>query len=498
MALAQVKNIDEALELIDRLNRDIQNVKDENLKNQILLGQRETNLIKINQKIQEQFSNIARKNQEVDFLLKITNFEVVENDLRGLFANFLELSAMFVWCDVCFAVKIDEENKNVIPITNFILNSDSNLQKANEEKFLKINFDYFLSYCEIVEHVALSDLNKFSSTLTREYKNLNYCYIFPIEIDKHDKVLVAFAFNFETILNERTIELLLRGLNQLKITLQKYKSKRQLLENYKKLKDMKSQLIQSEKMASIGTISAGIAHEINNPLSFLLTNTEVLKDYIVKIFKYLESIKKDSQFLRDEKIENEINYILEDTPALLSESLEGIQRIREIVNGLRTFSRADEGELKNFEINECVESSLKLVSNELKHKCKVVKCLQANSRVKGAPGQIIQVLTNLLVNSAQAIDNFGEIVLETYSDGVKVYISIEDNGCGISQDNLKNLFTPFFTTKPTGKGTGLGLSISYGIIKKHQGKIFVESKENIGTKFIIELPVVKDTTSESL
>ena len=498
MALAQVKNFDEALELIDRLNRDIQSVKDENLKNQILLGQRETNLIKINQKIQEQFSNIARKNQEVDFLLKITNFEVVENDLRGLFANFLELSAMFVWCDVCFAVKIDEENKNVIPITNFILNSDSNLQKANEEKFLKINFDYFLPYREIVEHVALSDLNKFSSNLTREYKDLNYCYIFPIEIDKHDKVLVAFAYNFETILNERTIELLLRGLNQLKITLQKYKSKRQLLENYKKLKDMKSQLIQSEKMASIGTISAGIAHEINNPLSFLLTNTEVLKDYIVKIFNYLESIKKNSQSLRDEKIENEINYILEDTPALLSESLEGIQRIREIVNGLRTFSRADEGELKNFEINECVESSLKLVSNELKHKCKVVKCLQANSRVKGAPGQIIQVLTNLLVNSAQAIDNFGEIVLETYSDGVKVYISIEDNGCGTSQDNLKNLFTPFFTTKPTGKGTGLGLSISYGIIKKHQGKIFVESKENIGTKFIIELPVVKDTTSESL
>jgi len=176
---------------------------------------------------------------------------------------------------------------------------------------------------------------------------------------------------------------------------------------------------------------------------------------------------------------------------LMNESLEGIDRIREIVNGLRTFSRADDGEIKEIDINTCVETSLRLVSNELKHRCKISKELNSKLNVKGSDGQLIQVFTNLLVNSAQAIDGFGSVEVTTKDINNTVVVSIKDSGKGISKENLDQLFTPFFTTKPTGQGTGLGLSISYGIIKKHNGNITVESTVGVGTIFHITLPVAQ-------
>ncbi|MDO9181536.1 MAG: ATP-binding protein, partial [Bacteriovorax sp.] len=271
--------------------------------------------------------------------------------------------------------------------------------------------------------------------------------------------------------------------------LQKHKSKYQLLENYKKLKEVKSQLIQSEKMASLGTISAGIAHEINNPLSFLLTNSEVLKEYLTTIIQYIKRLENPTENETDiTKLKKSIDYILQDTPMLMNESLEGIDRIKEIVNGLKTFSRADDGDIKEFDINTCIETSLRLVSNELKHKCKITKNFQSLPPVRGSAGQIIQVLTNLLVNSAQAIEDFGLIEISTKESENNIIVSIKDSGKGISQENLDQLFTPFFTTKPTGQGTGLGLSISYGIIKKHKGDITVESTIGKGTEFCIFLP----------
>ena len=272
-----------------------------------------------------------------------------------------------------------------------------------------------------------------------------------------------------------------------------------IFENYKKLKEIKSQLIQSEKMASIGTISAGIAHEINNPLSFVMTNSEVLKEYLNNVFDYVKSLEQASP-TTEKLIEQKknIDYVMEDIPMLMNESLEGINRIRTIVNGLRTFSRADDGELKEIYLKNCIETSLRLVSNELKHKCKIHTSLTDISPTRGSDGQIIQVLTNLLVNSAQAITEFGEINIKTWEDDSFVFASIQDSGKGISSDDQKQLFTPFFTTKPTGQGTGLGLSISYGIIKKHKGDISVESQLGIGTTFTIKLPKEKVVEKNSI
>ena len=245
-------------------------------------------------------------------------------------------------------------------------------------------------------------------------------------------------------------------------------------------------------MASIGTISAGIAHEINNPLSFLLTNSEVLKEYWQNVMAYiyvLEQSERNEIELKASK--KSLEFVFQDTPHLINESLEGIERIREIVNGLRTFSRADDGDIKDVDINSCLESALKLVSNELKHKCRIEKDLKKVPTFKGAAGQLIQVFTNLLVNSAQAIEGFGAIKVKSELKENNLVVSICDSGKGISPEDLKQLFTPFFTTKPTGQGTGLGLSISYGIVKKHNGNITVESEIGKGTTFFIEIPVEK-------
>ncbi len=479
----------EYLKLIEELKEEISREKELNRKNQEIIKLRELQTQKINTKLQEQITSIVQKNLEVDFLFQVTNFEIAENDLRGLFSKFLELSSMLVWCDVCVSFKFDKSKKQILPITNFILNSDSKLRDANEQIFKTGDFSFLLD--EDFEGNAQKkqiDFSKYGQM--KELSSLKSTYYFQFNLNNVENVLIIFCFNEDTVLSQRMLELLGRGIDQLKYTLQKYKDKRQILENYKRLKIMKSQLIQSEKMASLGTISAGVAHEINNPLSYLLTNTEVLKEYVAKLFKYIQ-LGQSIDEVEFNKLKKDIDFILEDTPMLLSESLEGINRIREIVNGLKAFSRADQGDFKAVSINDCIESSLKLVSNELKHKCKITKELEKNLLINGSQGQLIQVITNLLVNSAQAIENFGEIKLFSVKKEDKIQISIEDNGCGISQENIKNLFTPFFTTKPTGKGTGLGLSISYGIIKKHQGNIVVSSEENVGTKFTIELPLLK-------
>lgn len=457
-----------------------------------ILEKKSYNLFKINQRLQEQYVNASRRTQEVDYLYRITNLEI-QTDIKKLFSEFLEISSMLIWADASFAFKVNSLEDKLEPVANFIINADDNKNDEINDDFVNENFDFLNIHMDCIKPIRFSGFLKDMIKLNSRYQGLNFSYIFPFRVGHNESYLIWFTFSNAKELEARTLNLIESGLHQMLNTMIKFNSKIELEENFRRLKEVKSQLIQSEKMASLGTISAGIAHEINNPLSFLLTNSEVMKEYISSVINYINSLEKMINFdsnidLKKEK--NEIDFILQDTPMLMNESLEGIERIKQIVSGLKTFSRADDGIAKSFTLNECVESSLRLVSNELKHKSKVFKKLSSIHLIKGADGQIIQVLTNLLVNSAQAIDEFGEISIETYDDDQFAFVKVSDNGKGISQENLKQLFTPFFTTKPTGQGTGLGLSISYGIIKKHSGEISVESTEGVGTSFLIKLPKV--------
>ncbi len=274
---------------------------------------------------------------------------------------------------------------------------------------------------------------------------------------------------------------------------------------YKELKSAQSQILQQEKMASIGQLAAGIAHEINNPVGFIMSNLNSLQKYCDRFVDFIkvqeEAIKEISpNHLKDELIDRlkeykksqKIEYMMEDVHDLIKESIEGAERVKRIVQDLKSFSRVDEAEFKMADINAGIESTINIVWNELKYKVTLKKEYGDIPLTKCNPGQLNQVFMNILVNSAQAIEKKGEIHVKTWHKDKDIYISISDTGCGIPRENINKIFEPFFTTKEVGKGTGLGLSIAYDIVKKHKGEITVQSEVGKGTTFVIKIPIVEE------
>jgi two-component system, NtrC family, sensor kinase len=302
-----------------------------------------------------------------------------------------------------------------------------------------------------------------------------------------------------------------RAENQLEnISRELYESNQSLKNSYEKLKNQKSQLLHQEKLASIGQLSAGIAHEINNPAGFIKSNLTSLQSYTTNLFEVVatyknlidgleknittplpENIAKCLTAIRTAEETADLTYLLEDIPNLINESIDGTNRITKIVNGLKTFSRIDSDEKEHFDVNECIENTIKLVQNEIKYKAELVIHYGEVPRTMGYPGGLSQVVLNMLVNASQAIESFGEIDLRTSLENNWITIRIQDNGSGVSEEKINRIFDPFFTTKAVGVGTGLGLSISSGIIKQHNGKIEVESEIGKGTCFTLFIPVVE-------
>lgn len=268
---------------------------------------------------------------------------------------------------------------------------------------------------------------------------------------------------------------------------------------YEELKVSQAKILQQEKMASIGQLAAGVAHEINNPVSFIASNLNTLDKYLYRLVKFsqvqTEIIKKlqASDAIRKmekKRKELKIDYIVEDIRKMVQELLDGTNRVQKIVQSLKRFSRVDDVDYKNSDINECLEQSINIVWNEIKHKAALVKEYGEIPFTKCFPQQLSQVFINLLLNAAQAITEKGEIKIKTWERDKEIWISVSDTGVGISPDNMVKIFEPFFTTKEVGKGTGLGLSISYEIVQRHGGDISFESEEGKGTTFIVRIPIV--------
>ncbi len=275
------------------------------------------------------------------------------------------------------------------------------------------------------------------------------------------------------------------------------------------LKETQSQILQSDKMPSIGQLAAGVAHEINNPVGFVSSNLKTLTDYqqnIAQIFsQYRQFIKTVSDVktsgpdraamdalaarIQEKESELDIAYIQEDIPGLIHESREGLDRIKKIVLDLKDFSHPGEDILKLTDINRNMDSTLNIVWNELKYKATITKDYGELPQVRCYPQQLNQVFINLLVNAAQAIEDQGEIHIATREVDGNVEITVSDSGQGIAAENLSRIFDPFFTTKAVGKRTGLGLNVTYNIIKKHHGAIDVRSEPGKGTTFTIRIPV---------
>ena len=286
---------------------------------------------------------------------------------------------------------------------------------------------------------------------------------------------------------------------QLYLTNERYQQnlEENLSRQKEELKASQSLLIQQEKLAAIGQLAAGIAHEINNPLGFISSNLTALYKYNNKLESYFKDLMEIQaqlpaafqQPIKDKQTNYKIESLLEDLPNLISEMQDGTQRIKKIVEGLKCFSRKDSDTPVYVDINDCLESAITIVWNEIKYNCRLERNFGDIPAINGFPQQLAQVFMNLMVNSSHAIEQEGLIQLETQHDGDFIIVKVSDDGCGIAPENLEKIFDPFFTTKEVGKGTGLGMSIAREIVEKHKGTIVVKSTLGKGTTFTISLPV---------
>ena len=268
----------------------------------------------------------------------------------------------------------------------------------------------------------------------------------------------------------------------------------------KKLEAAQNQLLQSEKMAAIGQLAAGVAHEINNPVGFVSSNLQSLQDYNTKLFKLVQFYQKlfakinhsSYQALEQDMLKRQqFAFISTDLPELLHESIEGLERVSAIVKNLKAFSHVDSSEWQYANIVEGLDNTLKIAANQIKYKAEIHRHYQPDlPELYCQPMQLNQVFLNLLVNAAQAIEDKGDIYIDVAATKTAITVAIRDTGSGIDKKHLQKIFEPFFTTKPVGTGTGLGLSLSYSILQKHKGDMQVESELGIGTCFTVTLPLL--------
>ncbi|WP_218011476.1 ATP-binding protein [Azohydromonas lata] len=305
---------------------------------------------------------------------------------------------------------------------------------------------------------------------------------------------------------ERSLDLMSRELNdrndRLRAELaerQRHADEQQAL--IRRLAQTQSQLVQAEKMASIGQLAAGVAHEINNPIGYVGSNLTSLQTYAQSLLAIVAAFEarlgalppSKATALRTLMQEHDYDYLREDVPELLRESGAGVQRVRQIVQDLKDFSHAAEQEWVWADLHKGLDSTLNIVHNEIKYVADVERRYGEIPQVHCLASQLNQVFMNLLVNAAHALtgrETHGRIVVTTGClSADEVFVEVADNGCSIAPEHLGRIFDPFFTTKPVGKGTGLGLSVSYGIVRRHGGRIDVDSRLGEGTRFRVCLPV---------
>ncbi|MEN6566916.1 MAG: response regulator [Veillonellales bacterium] len=318
--------------------------------------------------------------------------------------------------------------------------------------------------------------------------------------------VIEFTARMRAAVKARKNVLMLR--NMFNKTAEQYN---ELQQANRSMKSMQEQLIQQEKLASLGEMAAGVAHEINNPIGFVSSNLETLGKYLTKIKEILalyrnfslmagaetvgrQELLQAKQRLEETEEKQKMDMILADIGPIIEESKDGVSRVTKIVRSLRNFARTGlEDEMAMSDLNQIIEEALLIVRNEVKYAANVEKKLGIIPNILCDKGQIGQVLVNIFVNAAQAIksqkrNELGTIFVETCTDDIYVVGKITDDGPGIPPEYVGRIFDPFFTTKEVGGGTGLGLSIAYGIIKKHGGELLAESEAGKGASFTIKIP----------
>lgn len=467
----------------------------------------------MNIELKKEAEILARKNQDLNLFLAMTNLADQDFNSKKYLTGFISKT-----CEI-----IGWPLGHIYLIKNDVLIPSEIWYKENTARFddfiAKTKITTFKSgeglpgrcfqeqVCIIIEDLmAQTQLPRIN-----EMRAANLVSALAVPIFLGGKVFAVAEFYLETpIRNDNSLIVTLNNaVKQLGLLLARRKFEKELCkknktlsENFAKLEQMQIQLVQSEKMASLGQLAAGVAHEINNPIGYVNGNIDAISEYL-QTFKNVGAIasklntapdEHSKQILCNELIsivdDQDFLFILQDLDLVLDSTKNGLKRVKDIVDNLKAFSRVDSQlEYEETNINYCIESTLKIVTNEIKYHCEIIKSLGEIPVIMANAGQINQVILNLLVNAGQAITGRGTITICTFTESDYIVLKISDTGCGMSEDVVGKIFDPFFTTKPVGKGTGLGLSLTHGIISKHNGTIEVNSVINQGTDFIIKLPI---------
>ena len=401
---------------------------------------------------------------------------------------------------------LEDDLLNLNSIAICIVDADLNIEFANSAML------HFLGYNNAVQKYENEFINPklepytkteddgllFTGILTIG-NSFNMSYTLNSKIYKQANQLMIYAEVdvMKLFEDNKKMSLLNQEVNNLQR--QVIKDKKNLQSTLNELKKTQQMLIHSEKMNAMGQLVAGVAHEINNPISFVYSNLfslNTISNTVINSYIELEEIiQNENNSVLNSKCQsirktNDLDYQIEDLSDLIDESKTGLERIKKIVEDLRTFSRLDESEIKRINLKDNFKSTIAIANTKLVEKSADFSFICPNELYADCyPGQLNQAILNVLVNANQAIEQNGFIKMQIENSDKNILITIQDNGCGISQDNLDKVFNPFFTTKPIGSGTGLGLSITHKIIcETHKGTIKLESKPNEGTLIIISIP----------
>lgn len=363
---------------------------------------------------------------------------------------------------------------------------------------LKLLVDYLADIARFVRAMSAGDLSatiyrrgSLAGSLKALHANLRHLSWQTQQVAAGDfEQRVDFLGDFSAAFNSMVV-----SLNQAREDM--IAKNQQLAEAFDELKTTQAQLLQQAKMASVGQLAAGVAHEINNPMGFITSNLNTLRDYGEALATYITAVDQVAASRSDEQSAAlavlrkrlDMAFLLEDMPELIEESVSGATRVRDIVLALKRFSNVDQAAVQQANINDCLENTIAAAGNTLSAKATLIRDYAELPAIFCNPQELGQLFLNLLLNAAQAIPHGGEIKITTHCDAEMIYASIADNGEGMAEDIIARIFEPFFTTRPVGTGTGLGLAIAYDIVKKHHGRIEVESTPGVGSQFTVLLPL---------